>query len=94
MRSRIRWAIVVVVLAVAAYGPLWRNDFIDLDDKTYETDNPGVLGGLTPKGVKWAWTTLHAGFWFPLTWMSLQLDASVSQLVGRTPGEYIRQVGG
>src|SRR5205807_1474562 len=37
----------------------------------------GVLGGLTPRGVRWAWTTFHAGFWFPLTWMSLQLDASL-----------------
>jgi tetratricopeptide (TPR) repeat protein len=67
----------LVALTIAAYGPLWRNDFIDLDDEVYVTKNPHVLGGLTPRGVKWAWTTFHAGFWFPLTWMSLQLDAGL-----------------
>src|SRR3954451_10845093 len=67
----------LVALVVAAYGPVWHNGFIDLDDQTYVTQNPGVLGGLTPRGIRWAWTTFHAGFWFPLTWMSLQLDASL-----------------
>jgi tetratricopeptide (TPR) repeat protein len=71
-------SVALVVLTVATYGRLWQNDFIDLDDETYVTKNLGVLGGLTPRGIKWAWTTWHGGFWFPLTWMSLQLDASLS----------------
>jgi len=71
-RPRSTLAIVVglVVLTVAAFVPLWQNDFIDYDDESYITDNPGVLEGLTPAGIAWAWTTGHGGFWFPLTWMA------------------------
>jgi tetratricopeptide (TPR) repeat protein len=78
-RARLPFAICAGLLAlvVVAYGPLWRNDFIDLDDEVYITKNPHILGGLTPGNVCWAWTTFHAGFWFPLTWMSLQLDATL-----------------
>jgi tetratricopeptide (TPR) repeat protein len=68
----------LVVLVLAAYAPLWVNQFIDLDDGLYVWQNPHVLGGLTGPNVAWAWTTSHAGFWFPLTWMSLQLDATLS----------------
>jgi tetratricopeptide (TPR) repeat protein len=74
----------LVALALAAYGRLWRNDFIDLDDGLYITGNSHVLDGLTGPDVRWAWITCHAGFWFPLTWMSLQLDATLSP--GRGPG--------
>src|SRR4051794_8749464 len=64
-------------LCVISYGRLGGNDFIDLDDEVYITNNPAVKGGLTPRGVAWAWSTFHAGFYQPLTWMSLQLDASL-----------------
>jgi tetratricopeptide (TPR) repeat protein len=67
----------LVALTLAAYAPLWGNDFIDLDDGLYVWQNPHVLGGLTADNVAWAWTTTHAGFWLPLTWLSLQLDASL-----------------
>ncbi len=70
----------LVVLALLAYGPIWRNDFIDLDDQLYITQNPHVIAGLSPEGIRWAWTTFHGGFWFPLTWMSLELDGSLSRL--------------
>jgi hypothetical protein len=69
--------VALVLLTVVAYGPLAGNDFIDLDDTVYVTDNPEVKGGLTPRGIAWAWTTFHAGYYQPLTWMSLQLDASL-----------------
>jgi tetratricopeptide (TPR) repeat protein len=70
----------LVALTVTAYAPLWRNDFIDLDDELYVTRNEEVTQGLTWRGVAWAWTTFHAGFYFPLTWMSLQVDAGLFPL--------------
>jgi tetratricopeptide (TPR) repeat protein len=70
----------LVVLTLAAYGPLWRNDFIDLDDKVYVTDNDAVKQGLGRDSVVWAWTTFHGGFYFPLTWMSLEVDGSLFPL--------------
>jgi hypothetical protein len=60
---------------VDAYIRLGSNDFIDLDDEFYVTDNPHVKGGLTPVNLKWAWSTFDYGFYQPITWMSLQLDA-------------------
>lgn len=70
-------AAALVALSCVAYWPLWDNDFIDLDDNVYVTGNPHVRDGLTPANVRWAWTAFHAGYWHPLTWMSLQLDAHV-----------------
>jgi tetratricopeptide (TPR) repeat protein len=71
----------LVVLTVGAYGRLWENGFLDLDDELYITDNPKVLDGLTLGGIEWSWTTFHGGFWVPLTWMSLQADATLSSAI-------------
>lgn len=49
--------------------------FLTLDDNVYVTQNPRVLGGLTAENVRWAWTTVHAANWHPLTWLSLMADA-------------------
>jgi Flp pilus assembly protein TadD len=65
----------LLALTLAAFAPLWRNDFIEFDDPVYITDNPDVLSGFSREGFRWAWTTLHAGYWHPLTWLSLQCDA-------------------
>src|SRR5262249_45345942 len=71
-------------LTVVAYLPLWRNDFVDLDDEMYVTDNPPVLRGLSWSGIRWAFTTVHAGYWQPLSWLSLQWDARL--FFGRSEG--------
>src|SRR4051794_9120211 len=68
----------LVLLTLAAYGPVWDNGFIDMDDEEYITNNPQVLSGLTGKGFAWAWTTYDGSIWMPLTWMSFQLDATVA----------------
>ncbi len=73
-------ALGLVALTVATYGPLWKNDFIDFDDGVYVTKNDPVKGGLTAHGIAWACTTFHGGYWIPLTWMSLQLDAGLFPL--------------
>ena len=70
----------LVALTVAAYAPLWRNDFIDYDDDLYITNNKEVTDGLTSSNVAWAWTTFRGAMYMPLTWMSLQLDGSLFPL--------------
>jgi len=65
----------LVAITLLAYGPVWQNEFIDLDDVTYITENPMVIQGFTPASFRWAWTTNHAGYWQPLTWLSFQFDA-------------------
>jgi tetratricopeptide (TPR) repeat protein len=73
----------LVALTVVVYLPLWKNDFIDLDDKSYLTTNPHVTEGLTWPGFTWAWTNSLARSWQPVTWLSLQLDAQLFS--GQTP---------
>jgi tetratricopeptide (TPR) repeat protein len=36
-----------------------------------------VQGGLTTASLRWAFATFHFGNWHPLTWLSLQLDATL-----------------
>jgi hypothetical protein len=81
----IRIAAALAALTVAAYAHVTLNDFIDLDDALYITENDHVKGGLTPANLRWAWTSFQAGNWHPLTWLSLQLDAT---LYGTWAGGY------
>ena len=46
-------------------------------------ENPVVARGLTFKGIVWAFTSIHAANWHPLTWLSHMLDC---QLYGLHPG--------
>ena len=57
--------------------------FIGGDDTRYITENPAVQGGLSAAGVRWAFTTLHASNWHPLTWLSHLLDVSLFGLDAR-----------
>src|SRR5262249_50708132 len=51
--------------------------FLNYDDHLYVTMNPPVQGGLTAANAAWAFTTFQASYWHPLTWLSLQLDATL-----------------
>jgi protein O-mannosyl-transferase len=56
--------------------------FITLDDRVYVVANPPVQHGFSSSSVKWAFQTLHAGYWIPVTWLSHMLDC---QLYGLNP---------
>jgi tetratricopeptide (TPR) repeat protein len=58
---------------------------IAYDDYQYVTKNVHVQKGLSPESISWAFTTTDAGFWHPLTWLSLMLDY---QLYGLNAGGY------
>jgi hypothetical protein len=81
LRWRYRTEIVVslglVLLTLGAFGHVVRNDFVNYDDGIYVRINPHVRGGLSRADVAWALTAREAGHWHPLTWLSLQLDASL-----------------
>ena len=72
----------LIVVTLAAFEQLRNHAFINLDDDIYITKNRQVQSGLTLEGVTWAFTTMHAGNWHPLTWLSLMLDC---QLYGLNP---------
>jgi hypothetical protein len=78
-----RWhreIIVALLLAVAvfvAYGSVVENGFVTYDDPQYFTFVSPVNEGLSLEHMAWAFTTFQAFNWHPLTWLSLQLDASI-----------------
>jgi Flp pilus assembly protein TadD len=74
----------------AAYAGALDDGFVDYDDPLYVTDNPHVLAGLGAGGLRWAFATLRTGNWHPLTWLSLQLDATLFGLAA--PGFHLTNV--
>lgn len=86
-RSWRPWAVglVLVLAALAAHLPAVENDFVTLDDPDYVREVPEVMGGLRPANVLWAFTSVEAANWFPVTRLSWMLDA---QLFGRDPAGF------
>src|SRR5882724_2249754 len=84
---RLLGSFALIALTLTALRGVVVCGFINLDDPDYVQDNPIVLKGLTPDGVRSAFTDVQAGYWIPLTWMSLQLDYSLS---GLAPGPFHR----
>jgi tetratricopeptide (TPR) repeat protein len=71
-------ATVLAVTTFAIFVPALGYEFINFDDPEYVTCNPQVTRGLRADGVWWALTAIDVFYWHPLTWLSLQLDATLS----------------
>ena len=56
---------------------------INLDDGLYVFGNHFVRQGINLAGIKWAFTSVYADNWHPLTWISHMIDI---QLFGIDPG--------
>ncbi len=76
-------SIALLLAVVLVFGQTVRHDFVSYDDQQYVYENPRVTGGLTARGIAWAFTTDHAFNWHPLTWLSHMLDC---QIYGLHPG--------
>jgi tetratricopeptide (TPR) repeat protein len=74
--------ILLLLVTFIAYEPVRHNGFISYDDRIYVTHNPHIQNGLTHQSLVWAFTTLYASNWHPLTWLSHMLDY---QLFGLNP---------
>jgi tetratricopeptide (TPR) repeat protein len=78
--TRLRDGITAAVLAActfAAFAPALGYPFVNFDDDLYVRDNEQVTKGLSLARAGWAFTTYRTANWHPLTWLSLQLDASL-----------------
>ena len=64
----------LAALTLAVYSPVVGFDFVNLDDQLYVYENPNVRAGLAAEGIRWAFTSLDANFWHPLTWLSHMID--------------------
>ena len=56
------------------FGQTLHHEFVNYDDGVYIADNPAVLGGLSLKGIVWAFTHNVNVNWTPLTVISHMLD--------------------
>jgi protein O-mannosyl-transferase len=83
-----RWTVPGVCIFLAAaiwlvFGQTFGYEFVNYDDNLYVADNPAVLGGLSLKGIVWAFTHNVNFNWTPLTVISHMLDC---QLYGTQAG--------
>ena len=86
--ARPRTVFVCALLALVTllvYLPVRHHAFVVCDDPDYVTQNPIVQAGLTWSGFQWAFSTLDASNWHPLTWLSHMLDC---QLFGLNAGRH------
>ena len=75
----------LVLATLAAYARVRNAAFLTWDDASYVVSNPVVRQGLTWHGILWAFASVHASNWHPLTWISHMLDVSLFGLVPGTP---------
>lgn len=78
-------AIALVIATVGLYYPVSSHPFLNYDDDVYVVNNHHVQAGLSPATVKWAFRSLAASNWHPLTWLSHALDC---QLFGLDAGRH------
>jgi protein O-mannosyl-transferase len=69
--------IFLVVSSCVAFGLLAFNDFVNIDDEGFITDNNHIKSGINPGSVKWAFTDVVVSNWLPLTLISHMLDWSL-----------------
>ena len=82
--SSVVWIYAALLAATfAVYARVGQFDFVNFDDPEYVTGSPQVRAGITVAGVKWAFTSVEAANWFPLTRLSHMLDC---QLFGLQSG--------
>ena len=73
----------LVLITLAVFAPTVTFSFLEYDDNVYVVTNPHVLAGLTGPNIGWAFRSINASNWHPLTWLSHMLDC---QLYGRWAG--------
>jgi len=73
----------LVMSTFLVYGQVRKHEFVGFDDGRYVSKNSNVRSGLTPESISWAFTTMNASNWHPLTWLSHMLDC---ELFGLNPG--------
>lgn len=76
-------ALLVALVAIWVFFPVFGFGFVNYDDPAYVLENPHVLRGLTAKDAAWAFGATHASNWHPLTWLSHMADV---ELFGLAPG--------
>ena len=78
------WGSLILAFAtVVVFYPVLSHQFLNLDDHLYVTKNTHVRNGLNLQSLHWAFTTIHAEFYHPVTWISLMADSSLYGVTAR-----------
>lgn len=76
-RNKTIFVLILIMISFLPYINLLNADFVNWDDEIYVTKNSKVIKGLTFDNIKWAFSTIFFGFYYPLTWISHMLDVSI-----------------
>jgi protein O-mannosyl-transferase len=72
--------LVLAIMTLSVYLQVGSHQFISFDDYQYVRDNPHVSGGITGKNVLWAFTSIEASNWHPVTWISHMADVQLYRM--------------
>jgi tetratricopeptide (TPR) repeat protein len=75
--QRVCICLLLVAAGIALYWRVAGYDFISIDDHIYFAQNKHVLAGLTWRNLGWAFQTTQDASWYPLSWLSFMLDATL-----------------
>lgn len=84
-RTTLLICLLLILATLAVYWQARSFDFVMLDDAVYVAGNPHVAYGLSFRSIAWAFRSIYASNWHPLTWLSLMADA---QIGGADPAVY------
>jgi hypothetical protein len=80
----------LVVMTLAVYMQVGNHQFVNYDDKDYVTENSYIADGVSTDNILWAFTSVNAGNWHPVTWISHMADV---QFYGMNPrGHHLTNV--
>ena len=77
--------ILLVSVTFGMYYQTSGHDYINYDDPKYIINNQHVNSGLTDKNIAWAFTSIHASNWHPVTWLSHIFDTELFGLDPKGP---------
>lgn len=88
--STVFLCVLLAVIVSAVYMQVGNHEFLNFDDGEYVMDNPHITSGITGKNIIWAFTSVDAANWHPITWFSHMADV---QFYGMNPrGHHLTNV--
>lgn len=73
-------ALLLMAATFAVYLPVRGHPFFGMDDYEYVVNNLHIRDGVSWSTVRWAFTSVYAANWHPLTWLSHAVDIQIFKL--------------
>lgn len=81
-RSVILICMALIIVTTIVFSRVGDHEFLLFDDEDYITQNPHIENGITVSNIAWAFSSVYASNWHPITWLSHMADV---QLYGMNP---------